>query len=338
MTPIMRVEQPWALPFTEQRAPHVLRLLARLEFALVPHLQAVVFPDLEQRTVLQTLELLHSRGLVWREALAPDYLPHAIASRPGRLSRHATTLYGLSPLGRDLLEAWDLEEGRVLRRAVVRDPDDLVLKKGHLRHDLEVVDWCVSAIAEAARCRPLYGLRCEVEYVSARDEEGQPMQRFDALMLIELDDKANKWRRARYDIPWSNGVGGEDTLRIALEVDRGTEPLRVHTEKARMYQHLRAEGRYEAALGGDVLPVVVCPTEAWGRQIAATWTAAAPSGKGLVSTFGRAHHPLYGALWGTYTAIGQSEDGVSAPGAAWGFGLRSWQVLCGDRPLSDLEE
>lgn len=335
MTPIPRITQPWALPVTEQRLPHVLRLLARLEFALVPHIQAVVFPDVEQRTMLQTLENLHRRGLVWREVLEARYLPHALASRRGRRSRHEATLYGLSPAGRALLEAWGLEEGRVLRRAVVRDPDDLVVRKGHLAHDLEVVDWCVSVIVEAALCRPLYGLRCELEYIIARDEDGQPLQRFDALLLIDLDAEANRRHRARFDIPWAGGVGGQTTLRIALEVDRATEPLRVHAEKARMYQRLRAEGHYQATLGGDVLPVVVCPSTSWARRIAATWAAAAPEGSGLVSMFGQARHAAHGALWGQYTAL---DGGFTAPGAAWGFDLRTWQVLCGDRPLSELDE
>lgn len=327
--------QPAPSAMTEERAPAVLRLLARLEFALTPQIGAVVFPDAAQRTAEQALAGLHRQGLVWCRPLPdPSYLPYDLAARPRRWGS-ASTLWGLSPEGRNLLAAWGLEDAAVLRRAVVRDARNPEVKAGHLRHDLEAVSWVVSAIAEAARNPALQGVRCQLEYVAARDDAGQPEQRFDALLGLHFAAGAPTVQRPRWQIPWTESDAGGVTLRLALEVDRRTEAVRVHVAKAAMYRRLTEEGHYRETLGGDVTPVVVCPPRQWARQLVGAWSTGWPGGRGVISTFPRARHPRHGVLFGAYRTLCERPGREASLWEPLGVDVPFWRAWCGEREAEE---
>lgn len=333
MRPIIPFElEPAPAAMTEERAPAVLRLLARTEFALTPQIAVVVFPGVAQRTVEQTLASLHRRGLVWQVELTgdgPTYLPHDLASRRRRW-RSATTLWGLSPQGRNLLAAWGLEDETVVRRVVVRDAAKPELRLGHLRHDLEAVSWVVSAVAEAARNPALRGVRCQIEYVAARDAEGQPLQRFDALLALHFARGAPPVERRPWQIPWVDEDMDGLALRLALEIDRRTERLSVHEAKAQMYRRLTEVGRYRATLGGDVTPVVICPPGRWAKQLVGAWSAGWPDGRGVISTFARTRDAAgHGVLFGEYRTLCERPG---RPASLWeplDIDLAFWQRWCG---------
>jgi hypothetical protein len=330
MKPIPRVEGPWELPLTQQREPDVLRLLARTEFALAPHVRTAIFPDADPRTALQCLEGLRRQRLVWRKALDAKYLPASLRVPGRRPSRHDAVLYGITPEGCEALEAWGEEnDSEVLRRAArsfARDAERPLVRTGQLAHDLEAVDWVVSAVAEASRCPVLAGVRCELEYISAIDRDTeQPIQRFDALLILDFDNDCAQDRRSPYAIPWDSGKGGTHALRLALEIDRRTETLAVHRAKAETYEDLRQQGLYERTLGGDVLPVVVCPPRGWAKQLVGAWTAGAPGSPGIISTFDRVRHPEHGVLWGQYLTLCEAQPRLAGLWGALRVTLEVWQ-------------
>jgi hypothetical protein len=92
-------------------------------------------------------------------------------------------------------------------------------------------------------------------------------------------------------------------IRLALEVDRGTEELRVLLEKALAYRELTFEGAYTKVLGGPVLPVFLVPSARRAAQIATEFRDAWPDGWGVVSTPQQANHPTGGVLWGKYLSL-----------------------------------
>lgn len=327
--------QPAPVAMTEQRMSAVLRLLARTEFALTPQIGAVVFPDAAQRTAEQALAGLHRRGLVWQIELPdPSYLPYDLAARRRRWGS-ASTLWGLSHEGRALLVAWGLEDAAVVRRAIVRDARNPEVKVGHLKHDLEAVSWVISAIAEAARNPALQGVRCQMEYISSRDDAGQPVQRFDALLGLHFAEGVPNVQRPRWRIPWTEGDAGGVTLRLALEIDRRTEPLRVHVAKAAMYRRLTEEGHYRQTLGGEVTPVVVCPPRQWARQLVGAWSAGWPDGRGVISTFPRTRHARHGVLFGDYRTLCERPGREASLWEPNIVDLPFWRAWCGERGVGE---
>lgn len=290
-----------------ERIADVLRLLGRLEFVGAHWVRTLIFPDKPHPMhTWRMLDGLLRDKLVWRAPVTPTRLPGAIRWPKGAALARRPYIYGLTAAGRDWLGAEGVEpEGAVLDTFVVRDHRAPEVKTAQLAHDLLVVDWCVSVIDVARRCPFVSGVRCQLEYISAQDERGQALQRFDALLTLTFDGSLRERQtRPGWQIPWvDHGIADDATTRtarFAYELDRGTEKLATLMGKAAMYAQLTRLGHYDATLGGPVLPVVVAPTGRRSSQIAREWADGWPLGAGVVSSFARAKHPQHGALWGTY--------------------------------------
>lgn len=330
MTPRSRSEA------SADRWAAVLQLLGRLEFVGTRWVERLLFPDRSRWTAWRTLEILHTEGLVWRTPIDVWKLPGAVRGMEGTPVRQPPYVYGLTVAGRDWLAAQYAEpDPSILETFVVRDYVKPEVKPTQLAHDLLVVDWCVSVIDHARRCPLIGGIRCQLEYISAQDERGQAYQRFDALLALTFDGSLPKQQqRAGWQIPWESRTLPDDasrmTIRFACELDRGTEKLSTLMEKAMMYAQLTRSGHYDATLGGPVLPVVIAPPGRRGAQIAREWADGWPNGVGVVSSFGRAKHPRYGALWGHYYAMASRTDEPIDLLAATGLTLDTWHALTAD--------
>lgn len=312
----IHLEDGWHEPATRERLPAILRLLARLEFVASRHLHQVIFPDHDRRTLRQALSYLLDAQLIWRAEVPYTYLPGSLGARNRRPPPRDPYLYGLAPAGRSLLRDWGLEPETVLRTTVVRHPRAPLVRRGQLRHDLEAIEFCVSALATAARCRQITGIQLQLECVTAMDSTtNQPLQRLDALLVLALaphDTPVSPW--VPWDIPWVSGSRPERALRLALEIDRSTESLAVLRRKAVTYRYLTERGIYQQGLGGDVLPVVITPTQGRADQIRREWAAVWPGGPGAIASVASAFDADRGVLWGHYLALG---DGAARPVTLW---------------------
>jgi len=315
------------------RAAEVLRLLGRLEFVGTHWLRALIFPDCHRVTAWRALEMLHAQRLVWRAGVAPDKLPGAMRWPRGQALPDRPHIYGLTPAGRDWLAAQGAEpDPRVLETFVVRDHAKPEVKTAQLAHDLLVVDWCASAIDHARRCPLVTGIRCRLEYVSLIDERGQAYQRFDALVVLTFDaGRDERQAQPGWRIPWDDQVrrdaGTVRAVRLAIELDRGTEKLATLMAKAITYAQLTGIGHYTATLGGPALPVVIAPPGRRGPQIAHEWRDGWPGGAGVISSFTHARHPQHGALWGRYYTLTDAPARQVDLLAETGLTLGDWTQL-----------
>jgi hypothetical protein len=131
-----------------------------------------------------------------------------------------------------------------------------------------------------------------------------PRQRVDALVILRLNLSTPRPSVGR--IPWFDGTPrrlDEVEVRLALEVDRGTEPLPILLQKAVAYRDLTAGGVYSQAFSGPVLPVVIAPNNRRAGQIAREWQTAWPDGWGVISVVRVCDHPEHGTLWGDYRGM-----------------------------------
>jgi hypothetical protein len=317
-----------------ERWADVLRLLGRLEFVGSHWVRTLIFPDVAHRmTAWRVLHTLHAAGLIWKVTVQPTKLPGAIRWPRGRALGVLPAIYGLTASGRAWLADHGAEpDAALLDTFVVRDHARPEVKPAQLVHDLLVVDWCVSMIDHARRCPLISGIRCQLEYVSAQDERGQAYQRFDALVALTFDvTLPESQRRPGWQIPWEDRVLPDEatqrTVRFACELDRGTEKLATLMEKAATYAQLTRVGHFDTTLGGPVLPVVVAPPGRRGAQIAREWAHGWPGGAGVVSSFQKAKHPQYGALWGVYYPMAASGTQPVDLLADMGLTLDEWQAL-----------
>ncbi len=290
------------------RRYELLRLLARLEFVPERHLHALIAPGLSRRHYRRILTQTHADRLIWRHTVDPGRLPGGIGAPNGAPPPRTPMLYGLTEQGRAWLDVNGAEhDPAVLERAIVRDWKKPELKTGQLAHDLLVVEWCSRALI-GLQCTPmLQSVEVVMEYVSATSETGQPLQRFDALVLVALAPMAPKQQSAvnPASLPWAwADRRGPGLLAWALEIDRGTEPLVTLLGKSVMYRDLTVSGHYEATLGCKPLPVVVTPTVRRAAQIAREWVDGWPGGRGIVAPVDRLADNLGGILWGRYKTMG----------------------------------
>ncbi|NNJ12216.1 hypothetical protein EKD04_017950 [Chloroflexales bacterium ZM16-3] len=289
----------------QARQRELLRLLARLEFVPARHLHALVAPALHTVTFWRWLQTTHAQRLIWRHPVAPGRLPGGIAASNGAPPPRTPMLYGLTAHGRAWLEREGVEDDlAVLERAIVRDWRRPELKTGQLAHDLLVVEWCARALIGLRRSPMLQSVEVVMEYVSATSESGQPLQRFDALVLVQVAPTLPKASNPG-PIPWTWAQpGAPGVLAWAVEIDRGTEPLVTLLGKSVMYRDLTVSGHYEATLGTKPLPVVVTPTARRAAQIAREWLDGWPGGRGIAAPIDRLADRHGGILWGRYKTMG----------------------------------
>src|SRR5262249_10939540 len=189
-------------------------------------------------------------------------------------------------------------------RLVSRDPRGRKPDLRTLAHDLQVSWWCLNVILDATGnryCRKVY---VQTEFYPEKS------QRIDALMILRLSPDNARPVVEMGSIPFFDGAElqpGEMDIRFALEVDKGTEELKVLLEKAEKYRDLHKAGIYTATLGGPVLPIFLVQTARRAAQIAREFQDIWPSGWGVVATPFSANSGRDGLLWGKYRTLSTAE-------------------------------
>ncbi|HEU4322979.1 MAG TPA: replication-relaxation family protein [Roseiflexaceae bacterium] len=300
---------PSALPPTDRQEVELLRALGRLELLTVEQIRAAFFPTMSLKGVHNRLERLLADEVVWRTEVRftditgfkgrPSPMPPAQRSR----LKHPFA-YGLSDAGKILLDTLEVERDEAtFQRLRSRDPRGRKPDTRTFAHDLQVSWWCLNVLMEAAHNRFCRSVYAQVEFIS------EARQRIDALVILRLSPSRPRAPEEIGFIPWFDGTpraADEIDIRLALEVDRGTEELRVLLGKGASYRDLTLDGIYTRLLGGPVLPVFLVQTVRRARQIATEFRAIWPQGWGVISTPGTAAHPQAGALWGTYLTLTDS--------------------------------
>lgn len=287
-----------------ERDVAVLRALGRLEVMTSHHIKALLFSDTADKTMRRHLHNLEKQDLIWKTTTSMPVVAPREAGGTRRIPPKAPYVFGLTHEGKAYLQAMDAEPDTATYALLKsRDRRAPAMPQQQLTHDLLASSWCCSMIDAARRCSLLVDIRCQVEYVSAFDEKGKEMQRFDAYLALRFARQSRLQRIPGWWLPWYDGDPDTDqhiTARFALEVDRGTEKLAILLAKAHMYGTLTASGHYKKTLGGPVTPVVLAQPGRRPGQIATEWRAGWPGGAGVISTPLGANHSHYGALWGQY--------------------------------------
>lgn len=291
-----------------ERQIEVLRLLGRLEVVATDWIATLIYADSSMRTCYRHLLDLHEQGFVWRQRTSMGHIDRSTTEvRNGAQPPSLPHVYGLTPEGRAYLSSLDAEpDDDTLNALRVRDRRAPKVNEAQLKHDLLVAGWCISMLAELRKCPMLESVVCQAEYVSARDAAGKERQRFDALLIFRFNPKQRTYTRPCWQIPWHDGTppaADSRTVRIALEVDRGTEQLSRLYDKGLMYKELTEQGVYKQNLGGDPLVVFLAPAGLRSAQIATEWRDAWPDGPGVISTPRASSHTIRGALWGKYYTL-----------------------------------
>ncbi len=292
-----------------------LRLLGRLEYMLTSQIQIMAYPLLSHRVFYRQLERLRHHGMIWSADIGYRTLEKALGQEEGAdgLMHRKTVLppmdrplvWMLTPLGKEAL--MDAEVERDPRAIDCLKPHDPAknLSRLTLSHDLQVSLWCSSVLLELRRtafCRTIF---FQVEYVVTET------QRIDALMIVRINTRRRRDVDGSY--PWFDGerrLAGDREIRLALEVDRGTEHRHVIYLKGNMYCDLSGQGIYTELFGGPVLPVFLAPGPARMRAIAQEWAAAWPNTWGVISTPTAADHLEHGSLWGNYRLLTDARQEV----------------------------
>jgi hypothetical protein len=325
-----------------ERQIAVLRLLGRLEVLATEWIATLVYPDMNMRQCYRHLLSLYEQGYVWRQRTTMAHVDRTTTSaRQKRVPPpRAPYVYGLTPEGRAYLSSVDAEpDAATLEALRVRDRRAPKINEAQLKHDLLVSGWCTSVLHEARKCPMLESVVCQVEYISARDEQGKERQRFDALLILRLNPKQRAYVRSGWAIPWHDGMPPSAecrTARIALEVDRGTEQLSRLYDKGSTYRELTEQKVYEQNLGGNPLVVFLVPAGLRSAQIATEWRDAWPNGPGVISTPKASNHPERGALWGQYFTLKDNPtkaanilDGIGMTLATWESLTKTWTPQVG---------
>ncbi|HEU4323116.1 MAG TPA: replication-relaxation family protein [Roseiflexaceae bacterium] len=304
MTDHLGIRIPSALPRADAQEIALLRALGRLELLTVSQIRAGFFPGMSIQAVHNRLNRLLADDVVCRVPVRFTDITttkgRAQGSAPaGRLKQPFA--YGLTDAGKILLDVLEVERDQAnFHRLRSRDPRGRKPDARTLAHDLQVSWWCLNVLLEASRNRFCRSVYAQVEFVSER------RQRIDALVTLRMSLIRPRPPEQIVGIPWFDGTARADDevdIRLALEVDRGTEELRVLLEKGAAYRDLTLDGIYTRLLGGPVLPVFLVPTPRRAAQIATEFRDVWPEGWGVISTPGRAAHLQAGALWGTYLTL-----------------------------------
>ena len=294
---------PSALPSVDAEEVTLLRLLGRLDLMTLTQIGQAVYPSYTVRGVQKRLQQLLRDDLLWRVQTRLVAANHA--AEFAKVRKQAAFAYGLSDYGKELLNTLEVERDPLtLTRLVSRDPKGRKPDLRTLSHDLQVSWWCLNVILDAAEnrcCRKIY---VQTEFYPEKS------QRIDALIILRLSPDHPRPLEDMGPIPFFDGTGlrpGEVDVRFALEVDKGTEELKVLLEKAARYRDLHRAGVYTATLGGPVLPVFLVQTARRAAQIAREFQDIWPSGWGVVGTPFSANSQRDGVLWGKYRTLAGAE-------------------------------
>jgi hypothetical protein len=341
------------VPDLSDKTVEILRLLGRMEYALTPYIAGLLYEPagLSRYTMYRHLEVLYELGYAWRTRvnLAPRTRNTTIpgeqmiaAERKEMTPLSIPYVWGLTPEGKAYLELQEIEpDGKSLEGLKVRDRRAPKVPKQTLSHDLQAAWWSCGVIQEAMRCPFLHDVFVQVEYISllqSQRSDGGSGQRIDALVGLRFDPDRDPITGCHSPghIPWYDGFASSPRMWwewFALEVDRGTEALKVLLGKGTVYRDLTLSNTYRRLLGGDLLPVFLVPTARRAGQIAREWNAAwvdkrgdpLPSAKGVIATINRSEHPDYGPLWGEYSLL---RDGRKKVHLLKNWDLVQWNQLC----------
>lgn len=294
---------PSALPLLDEREVLLMRLLGRLDMMALPQLMQAVYPTYSGRGVQNRLDHLLHNDLLWRVQTRTVAANHA--AEYTRVRKQGAYAYGLSDQGKELLNTLEVERDPLtLERLRSRDPRGRKPDLRTVSHDLQVSWWCLNLILAAAQNRFCRSIYVQTEFYPEKS------QRIDALIIVRLcpdqplpDTRAG----AIHFFDGSARSAGEIDVRLALEVDKGTEELKVLLEKAEKYRELHRAGIYTATLGGPVLPVFLVQTPRRAAQIAKEFQDIWPSGWGVAGTPASANSLRDGVLWGKYLSLTNSE-------------------------------
>ena len=290
---------PSALPSVDAEEVLLLRVLGRLDLMTLTQIQQAVYPTYTIRGVQKRLHQLTRDDLLWRVQTRLVAANHA--AEFAKVRKQAAFAYGLSDYGKELLNTLEVERDPLtLDRLVSRDPKGRKPDLRTLSHDLQVSWWCLNAILDAAEnqyCRKIY---VQTEFYPEKS------QRIDALIILRLSPDNPRPLADMGGIPFFDGTPlqpGEIDVRFALEVDKGTEELKVLLEKAARYRDLHKAGVYTATIGGPVLPLFLVQTPRRAAQIAREFQDIWSSGWGVVGTPFSANSVRDGVLWGKYKTL-----------------------------------
>ncbi len=290
---------PSALPLLDDEEVMLLRVLGRLEMMTVAQIQQLIFPTLTLRGVQKHLDRLLGDGLIWRAQSRTVAVNHA--AQHEKVPRRGAFVYGLSDDAKALLETLDVEHDPLTRaRLVSRDPRGRKPDTRTMAHDLQVSWFCTNTLLSAARnryCRQIY---VQTEFYPEK------RQRIDALIMLRLSPDHPRPASEVGRIPFFDGTprqSGQIDIRLALEIDRGSEELKVLLEKIEKYRDLTQLGVYDQTIGGPILVVFVVQTPRRAGQLARQFQDIWPSGWGVVSTPQSANHLQDGVLWGRYKSL-----------------------------------
>lgn len=293
-----------ALPPLDSQRIEVLRLLGRLELMDGPTLFQTLYAGRASHTTLKRdlLELYQHR-LVWRTTAPPTArsLEQVSSGRTGRVGGRRRYIYGLSDEGRTLLDSLGVEpDARSLAALKSRDPRGRYAAPNTLGHDLQVSFWGASLLRGLCAIPTCHSIFMQVEFVV------EERQRIDLMVVARFDPTTPRLEQTR--IPWFDGTPlrpGQREVRLALELDMGTESLPVLLRKFVAYRDLHANGIYHQVFGGPVMLVLLVQTARRAGLLATEFRRAWPGGWALVSlpTSHAAFDSERGALWGAYRSL-----------------------------------
>ena len=308
---------PPLLPPSTNRQMQLLRCLGRLEFLSSHQIKLLCFPDVTRQTMQNSLNNLLHGGLIWRIRSA-RHMDLPKQPGPGHLRPPIKQpyIYGLTHHGFALIDQRGVEtDALALGRLHFRDPRGRQVDQLTLSHDMFVSYWCSSLLVGLRACPAVRSVFIATEFVVDKQ------QRMDALILIRLalpyvPGPRGGAERPPWYIPLFDGeprAPDEVEVRLALEIDRSTEELRILRGKAAAYRDrsIGTDNVYNTLFGGMVLPVVIVTNGRRAGRIAAEWTSVWKHGFGIVSTATRADHRTWGTLWGEYLSLTDAKQSMN---------------------------
>jgi hypothetical protein len=302
LTDSFGVVVPAALPLLDELEVLLLRLLGRLDLMTLQQIWHAIYPTYTLRGVQNRLKHLLDDDLVWRVQTRTVAANHA--AEYTKVRRQGVFAYGLTDQGKALLNTLEVERDPLtFERLVSRDPRGRKPDLRTLAHDLQVSWWCLNVIMAAAQNRSCRKIYVQTEFYPEKS------QRIDALIILRLSPDNPRPAETVRSIPFFDGTEiqpGEVDIRLALEVDKGTEELKILLEKTAKYRDLHKAGVYTATLGGPVLPIFLVQTPRRAAQIATEFQAVWPSGWGVAGT-PFSVNSRDSVLWGKYLTLSRSE-------------------------------